>query len=76
MNQRRRSRLREALTLLNSASNIVSIVYDTETDALSNIPENLENSELYAGIEAASDCLSDAVSSIDEAIASLEEAIA
>ena len=76
MNQRRRERVREAIKLLGSASNIVSLAYDSESDALSNLPENLENSELYENIEAASDCLYTAVSAIEDAIASLEDAIA
>lgn len=76
MNRRRRENIAEALSYLNKASHIVSLAYDCESDALENIPENFENTDRYASIEASADCLSDAVDYIDNAVASLEEAIA
>ena len=76
MNQSRRNRLKTALEMLSSASSIVSMAYDMESDALGNIPESFESTDRYAKMEDAVDNLSDAGESIDNAIESLEKAIA
>lgn len=74
MNRKKRDRLSIAINLLDSASDIVSGVYDDESDALENLPENLEGSDRYQKIEDCVLYLEDAVSMIDEATGMLREA--
>ena len=67
MNKRRRTRLREANSLLGQALAIVEDVRDEEQDSLDNCPENLQNSERYSAME-------DAVSELEDAIGVIREA--
>lgn len=74
VNNQRRSRLKQAVELLNRVSFMVSSVLDEEEDAFDNIPENLQGSERYEKTEDAIDCLNDASENIDAAIEKLNEA--
>ena len=48
-------------------------IKDEEDDARENIPENLENSEMYEASENCSDTIEDAISDIEGAINSILE---
>lgn len=76
MNNKRRELLKSAIVLLDRASNIVSNALDQEQDCLDNMPENLQTSERYENMEAAVDCLEEAVSHLDDAKNRIEEASA
>ncbi len=75
MNNNRRQRLRNALKMLESASEIVDQVYDEESDCLSNYPENLQNTDRYEQMESAVDALSEATSAVSEAIGNIRAAL-
>ena len=73
MNNKRRIALREAIRLLSLASGILSAVADEEQDALDNIPENLEGSDLSDRLqenvelfESSSDTLSDIIDALSD----------
>lgn len=74
MNNQRRNRLTDAISLLERASDIVEDVKSDEESALDNMPENLEGSERYEKMESAVESLDDAISSISDAIDSIGEA--
>lgn len=74
MNDKRRSRISKAVSMLESAFSIIEAVRDEEQGCLDNMPENLECSERYEKMENAVDKLDDAISSIEEAKDALEEA--
>ncbi len=74
MNKDKRTRIAQAVSLLETAFNIVESVRDDEQDCLDNMPENLEYSERYEKMENAVDKLDDAISSIEEAKDALGEA--
>lgn len=74
MNKARRKSIRQAMSYLDMAFNLVESARDEEKDCLDNMPENLEYSERYEKMENAVDKLDDAVSSIEEARDALEEA--
>lgn len=74
MNNKRRELLKNAISLLDTASNIVNTVLEQEQDCLDNMPENLQMSQRYENMELAVDCLEDAVSSIDDAKNKIEDA--
>ena len=65
-----------ANTHLMKAQEIIDNAYDQETDALYNMPENLEGSDKYANIEENADLLDDASQLVSEAIDKINEAIA
>jgi len=73
MNNRRRQKLRIALTELENAHSIVSDVYDEESDSLSNMPENFESSDRYMDIESNVDHLEEIQSDIYDIINTLSE---
>lgn len=75
MNNVRRKKLKDAVTLLSRASEIVSDARSQEEDCLDNMPENLQMSDRYEDMEKAVDCLEDAETSIDDAISKIEEAM-
>lgn len=76
MNNKRRELLKSAIVLLDRASSIVSNALDQEQDCLDNMPENLQMGERYENMEAAVDCLEEAVSHLDDAKNRIEEASA
>ena len=67
MNKHKRTKLKEADSLLAMARNLISSVKDREQDDLDNCPENLQGSERYTTMENAIDELEDAMESIDRA---------
>lgn len=75
MNNVRRKKLKDAVVLLNRASEIVSNARSQEEDCLDNMPENLQMSDRCESMENAVDCLDDAETSIDDAISKIEEAM-
>ena len=75
MNKKRRQKLHIALTELENVGNILGDVCDEENDALSNMPENLENSDRYMDMETNIECLYDAMSGINDAIESIEKIV-
>lgn len=66
MNEKRRAKLRKAAKLLDEAAEIVSEVYDEESDCLCNIPENLQNSMIYERIDESVDILGETIDDLDE----------
>ena len=75
MNDKRRERLKGALSLLDSVSSIVDSVCDKEQDCIDNYPENLQSTDHFEKMESAVDSLNDALESIDEAREHIKSAI-
>ena len=73
MNKKRKLKVVNIVNQLNSSLNIVEQVKDEEDEARENIPENLENSELYEESERWSDLLEDTSSSLQNIIDNLRE---
>lgn len=65
MNKLRRSKLSEAIVHLDSAIQIISDVRDDEQDAMDNIPENLQSSDMYNDMENAVDTMEDAIDELE-----------
>ena len=74
MNNARRLKLKEVVSMLEKIENIVSDVLDAEQDCLDNIPENLQSGDRYECIEAAITNLEYATKQIEELKDSIEEA--
>ena len=74
MNNKRRTKLKEVICMLEKIENIVSDVLDAEQDCLDNIPENLQSGDRYECIEEAINNLEDATRQIGEIKDSIEEA--
>lgn len=68
MNKQRRASLKTALTMLESAAEIIRTCSEEESDSLSNMPESLQESD--AGCE-----MSDNIESMDEAADEIDSAI-
>ena len=66
MNNRRREKLREAQTLLSTASNIVQNALDQEEDCFDNVPENLQDTDRTQKMEEAIESLEEAIEFISE----------
>lgn len=75
MNNSRRKKLKEAMSYLDMAFDLVDGARDGEQECLDNMPENLEYSERYEKMENAVDKLEDAISSIEDARDALGEAV-
>ena len=67
MNNRRRQKLRESLSLLDSARMIVEEIKYEEEDSLRNLPESFQDSTKSSTMEDAIDALDSAIESIHEA---------
>lgn len=67
MNDAKRSMLREAVQYLNRATALVDNVADKESDAMDNVPENLQGSDRYSAMEEVVDRLNDASEKIGDA---------
>ncbi len=76
MNDKKRSVLAKAIGLLRDADALIDKVSCEESDALDNIPESLQSSTLYEGIENAVEHLEEASEQINNAIDSISEACA
>lgn len=66
MNDRRRSKIKEVIKLLDRASGILSDVSDEEQNCLDNMPENLQDSERCSKMENNIDLLELCIESITE----------
>lgn len=75
MNDKRRSVIRIQIKKLNSAISALEQLAEQESDALQNLPESLENSNLAASIEEAEDHIRDAIANVEIAVDCLESAI-
>lgn len=75
MNTKRRERLKGALSLLDSVSNIVDSVCDKEQECIDNYPENLQGAEHFEKMEDAVDNLTDALELIYDAKEHIRSAI-
>ena len=75
MNNSRRARIREAVSYLEKAGDIVDAVLEEETDAMDNMPENLQSSDRFYTMENAVDNMTDAVSRIGDVAELLESAL-
>lgn len=76
MNNRRREKLKRAISKLGQSAEEISNIIDEEQDCLDNIPENLQASDRYENMEMVIDLLEDSVSSVESALEKIEEAIA
>lgn len=75
MNNRRRAKLREAVGMLETASEIVSDMAVEEEDYAENMPENMQDGEKYERAMEVVDILNDAVEMINESAEKIEEAL-
>lgn len=74
MNDNRRKNLKRALSMLESANQIISQAADQEQDSLDNLPESLQSSERYEKMEDAVSLLESAIEDIDSASDKLRDA--
>lgn len=74
MNKEKRTRLKNANSMLYQALMLVESVRDDEQDCFSNLPESLQESENGRVMEDAIDALDDAISSINEASGFIDDA--
>lgn len=75
MNRQKRIKLKEAVSFLEKAKNLISSVRDREQDDLDNCPENLQGSERYVIMENAIDELEEAIANIEQATESVNNAM-
>ena len=75
MNNKRRKELRRAISMIETALNIVNSVKDEEEDAMCNYPENLQGTETYENMETAVDTMEEVASVIEDAVGSLNDAV-
>jgi len=75
LNNRRRAKLREAVGMLETASEIVSDMAVEEEDYAENMPENMQDGEKYERAMEVVDILNDAVEMINESAEKIEEAL-
>ena len=73
MNDKRRRRLRTAITFLDNAQTIIGGVLDEERDTLDNWPETLQESAKYIESEEACDTLDEVVEYLADAREMLHE---
>lgn len=73
MNSARRKSLKKVVDLLDKAYDVASNVRDEELDGADNLPDNFW--ELKDRMEAAAECIDEALDSIFEAKNSIENAI-
>lgn len=69
------TQLNNALAVINSASDSVMDIYDSQNDILENIPENLQMSERASRQEVAVDALCNASTVLSDLVDELEGAI-
>ncbi len=76
MNKERRGKIRDAVTLLDNAFDIIDSCKEAEEDSLYNIEGTpLENTSRYEDLEKSCEYLEDALESIEEAKDKLQEAM-
>lgn len=75
MNKSKRKRLEKAVTFMELALDVISDVRYEEQDSMSNMPENLQNSDRYSDMESAVDNMEDSEEIIKEILELISEAI-
>lgn len=75
MNNKRRKELRRAISMIETALDIVNSVKDEEEDAMYNYPENLQGTETYENMEVAVDTMEEVTSAIEDGVDSLNNAV-
>lgn len=75
MNDQRRKRVKEAIVYLEKAKDIADLVYEDESDAVDNMPENLQFSDRFNDMEDAMYAIGDAIERIDDATELLERVL-
>lgn len=75
MNSKRRKELRRAISMIETALDIVNSVKDEEEDAMYNYPENLQGTETYENMEVAVDTMEEVTSAIEDGVDSLNNAV-
>ena len=75
MNNKRRKELRRAISMIETALDIVNSVKDEEEDAMYNYPENLQGTETYENMEVAVDTMEEVASAIEDAVDSMNNAV-
>lgn len=73
MNNKRRSRLKQAKSYLEIALDLINGVVDEEEESLDNIPENMADGERAIAMQENIDALSDAADDIETAISTVDE---
>lgn len=76
MNDKRRTKIRRAISYLEIASSIAQRALDEEQDAMDNFPENLQASYAYESMEEAVSYIEDAIDGMNEVSGNLEASIA
>lgn len=75
MNAKRRKLLTKVIFYVDSALSLLDEARDYEQDALDNIPENLQDGELYERIELAIENLDSAIDALIDGEASIRNAM-
>lgn len=75
MNDKRRTRLRKAISLLESAQTIVDTAKDEEWDSLDNMPESFIDTERYSDMQDIAEKLDEAYDGIDLAIGCIKDVV-
>lgn len=75
MNRNRREKLKQAISLLDSAYKIILQASEEEQDSFDNLPENLQESERGEKMEDAISELESATEKIEEVKENIENAI-
>jgi len=75
MNARRRKRLADVARALSGEANELEDIVSEEQDCLDNMPENLQETDLYAEREDALDNLRDALEDLNSAIGTISGCI-
>lgn len=73
MNKKKRKMINELIDVLKNVSNKLSYSLDEEVMCMTNMPENLQDTEQYMMIEEAVDKLEGAVYRTEDVIESLKE---
>ena len=73
MNNQRRKQLKQAVKLLEEAREIVDNVCNEEDSALSNLPDNLQSSEIADTMSEYCNSLQEVSSSIDDVVDTIQD---
>lgn len=73
MNRDRRKELKKTITHLDDVITEIDFLYDEESEALDNYPENLQGSDKYDALNESCEILSDAINDLNEVKDLLEE---
>ena len=76
MNAERRAQLKKIIVTIQDCANRVERLKDDEENALDGVPENLQESDRYYGMEEAVEFLEAAGEALEEAVDNMENAVA